>query len=75
MLWNLKIPHEYHLVRGADHQGATVMRRYREALRFLGRILDPQPDPGAEEFRERTWTNPAKRSLDETDHYGLDKRR
>ena len=74
VLWNVKIPHEYHLVRGGDHQGATLPRRRLEAMSFLGRVLAPQPDPVADEFREQTWTNPAKRRLDETDHYGLDRR-
>ncbi len=71
VLWNAKIPHEYHLVRGADHIGATVGRRFREALRFLGRVLAPPiQDPVIEAFRQRF--EPLKRDLGERDHYGLD---
>ena len=71
VLWNAKIPHEYHLVRGADHIGATVGRRYLEALRFLGRVLAPPTrNPAVEAFRQGF--EPLKRDLGERDHYGLD---
>ena len=46
------VPHEYHLVRGADHVGRTLGPRMREALEFLGRLMSPPPpDPVAEEMR------------------------
>ena len=70
-LWDAKIPHEYHLVRGADHVGATLERRRREALRFLGRVLAPPP-PDNSVTRSRLATAPMKRGLAEDDHYGLD---
>ena len=43
------IPHEYRLVRGADHVGLSLPRRFSDALTFLGRTLDPPPGdfPGA----------------------------
>ena len=73
VLWNARIPHEYHLVRRADHVGATLMPRFREAQRFLGRVLTPEPDPAAEAFRGQM--EPAKRNLTDRDHYGLDQPR
>lgn len=39
VLWDRDISHEYHLVRGADHVGATISRRVSEAHRFLGTAL------------------------------------
>jgi S-formylglutathione hydrolase len=46
VLWNCRIKHEYHLVRGADHLGRTIAPRTAEGLEFLGRVLSPPgPDP------------------------------
>lgn len=54
LLWDNKIPHEYHLVRGADHVGRTIRPRAMEALAFLGRQLNPpSPDPEADATRKR----------------------
>jgi len=54
ILWDHKIQHEYHLVRGADHVGRTIRPRAMEGLKFLARILNPPPpDPEAEETRKR----------------------
>lgn len=54
ILWDRKVPHEYHLVRGADHVGRTIRPRAAEALGFLARVLDPPPpDPEAQEARKR----------------------
>ncbi len=54
ILWDQKIPHEYHLVRGADHVGRTIRPRAMEALAFLARMLNPPPpDPEAEATRKR----------------------
>jgi S-formylglutathione hydrolase len=54
MLWDHKIPHEYHLVRGADHVGRTIRPRAVEGLGFLARVLNPPPpDPEAEAARKR----------------------
>lgn len=41
ILWENQIPHEYHLVRGADHLGPTIGPRFEEGLAFLGRVLVP----------------------------------
>ncbi|MBU1378599.1 MAG: esterase [Alphaproteobacteria bacterium] len=44
VMWDHGIPHEYRLVRGADHTGKTVPVRMRDALRFLDReVLNPLP--------------------------------
>jgi len=44
-LWDLDIAHEYHLLRGIDHVGVSVVPRMRAAYEWLGRSLQmPQPD-------------------------------
>jgi S-formylglutathione hydrolase len=54
LLWDQKILHEYHLVRGADHVGRTIRPRAMEGLAFLARMLNPPPpDPEAEATRKR----------------------
>jgi S-formylglutathione hydrolase len=46
ILFDARIPHEYRLVRGADHVGATLAPRFLDAFAFLGRALLPaKPDP------------------------------
>jgi S-formylglutathione hydrolase len=63
ILWDQKIPHEYHLVRGADHVGITIRRRATEALEFLARTLSPrQPDPEVEAARKRL--EPLKKAIE-----------
>lgn len=53
-LYDQKIPHEYHLVRGADHLGRTMPLRMSEAFAFLGQVLDPPgPDPVVEQLRQQ----------------------
>jgi S-formylglutathione hydrolase len=41
VLWDLDIAHEYHVLRGADHVGATILPRMRAAYEWLGRALAP----------------------------------
>lgn len=54
VLWDLDISHEYHLVRGADHVGASVVPRLSEAFGFLGESLGPAvPDPAAAGLRSQ----------------------
>ena len=63
LLWDNKIPHEYHLVRGADHVGRTIRPRTTEALGFLARVLNPPPvDPEAEALHKRL--EPLKRAAE-----------
>ena len=54
ILWDHKVQHEYHLVRGADHIGRTIPPRTKEGLAFLARVLNPPPpDPDVEAARKR----------------------
>ncbi|MGH7948525.1 MAG: alpha/beta hydrolase [Candidatus Binataceae bacterium] len=41
VLWDHQIEHEYHLVYGADHLGASLGPRSLEGLAFLSRTLNP----------------------------------
>ncbi len=67
-LWDQKVKHEYHLVRGADHVGRTLVPRTTEALRFLSRTLQPPlRDPTVERSHSRI--DPLKKRLKEQDHY------
>lgn len=63
ILWDQKIPHEYHLVRGADHVGRTIRPRAMEGLEFLARLLNPPPpDPEVEALRKRM--EPLKKAVE-----------
>lgn len=63
IMWESKIAHEYHLVRGADHVGRTMRPRTTEALGFLSRVLNPPPpDPEADALHERL--EPLKRAAE-----------
>jgi S-formylglutathione hydrolase FrmB len=63
ILWDHKVPHEYHLVRGADHVGRTIRPRAIEALGFLARMLNPPPpDPEVEAMRKRL--EPLKKAVE-----------
>jgi S-formylglutathione hydrolase len=54
ILWEKKILHEYHLVRGADHVGRTIRPRAIEGLMFLTRLLNPPPsDPEVNAVRKQ----------------------
>jgi S-formylglutathione hydrolase len=50
VMWDHGVPHEYRLVRGADHLGKTMQPRMRDALKFLDReVLRPSaPDTSFE---------------------------
>lgn len=48
VLWDLGIPHEYHLVRGANHVGRSLPRRFTEAFEFVARALSPDTSPDSE---------------------------
>jgi S-formylglutathione hydrolase len=46
ILWDHQIAHEYHLVRGADHLGASLPPRLLDSLSFLERVMNPpKPTP------------------------------
>ncbi len=40
-LWDLDIAHEYHMLRGVDHVGASIVPRMRSAFEWLGRNITP----------------------------------
>jgi S-formylglutathione hydrolase len=53
-LWEHRIRHEYHLVRGGRHVGRTVAERAPEKYEFLARVLSPpSPDPAVERLEQR----------------------
>lgn len=47
VLFDHAIPHEFRLVRGADHVGASLPGRFLDALAFLGWALRPRPEDPA----------------------------
>lgn len=54
VLFDNGIPHEYRLVRGADHVGATMPARFGDAMAFLAKVIaPPPPDPTLGPFRDR----------------------
>ncbi len=54
VLFDKGILHEYRLVRGADHVGATLPGRFRDALAFLAKTIAPPPiDPALAPLREQ----------------------
>jgi S-formylglutathione hydrolase len=53
ILWDAGIKHEYHVVRGGDHIGRTLVPRAIDAVEFLGRAVSPPgPDPAAIIFKQ-----------------------
>jgi len=54
VLWELDIPHEYHLLRDADHVGPTVLPRLEAAFRWTLEKLVPPVMPALNEV-EQTW--------------------
>lgn len=65
-LWDLRIMHEYHLVRGADHIGGSLPERFDEATRFLFRTARPWPAAAQRNMRRLLRM---RNRLDATDHY------
>lgn len=71
ILWENKIKHEYHLVRGADHIGPSMGQRMSEAMSFLARTLNPWgPLPAAVAPLLKTMEDQKER-LEEKDHYSI----
>ncbi len=67
-LWDLRIKHEYHLVRGADHVGPSMGERMDEAIRFLFRSYNPWPVTRRMRAVDR-FLAPMKRRAGGSDHY------
>jgi S-formylglutathione hydrolase len=55
LLWDLDIPHEYHLVRDADHGGPTMLPRLSRMFTWLGSLLRPAALDAAAEERAKAW--------------------
>jgi S-formylglutathione hydrolase len=71
VLWDRRVKHEYHLVRGADHVGPSVGVRTREAYKFLARSMKPWSAddlPAPLKARMSLIMRP-KDKLEEKDHY------
>jgi S-formylglutathione hydrolase len=54
-LWELDIPHEYHLVRDADHGGPTMRPRLARMFAWLAAFLNPAPLDAAAEQAASAW--------------------
>lgn len=67
-LWDQRIRHEYHLVRGADHVGPSMAERMDEAVRFLFRSYNPWPVSRRMRAVDRM-LDPLKARIDGVDHY------
>ena len=83
LMWRHNIPHEYRLVRWADHIGSTISERSRDRFRFLARYLSQPtpPEPAREAYRENMskghqsrgmkpfgfWPNNTTRAMDTKD--------
>jgi len=55
LLWDLDLPHEYHLVRDADHGGPTLRPRLARLFAWLGSLLRPAPPDVAAERAAAAW--------------------
>lgn len=69
ILWNQKIKHEYHLVRGADHVGPSLGERTEEAIGFLFRSYNPWGEPPLRVRATMKLIEMQKRKTPEKDHY------
>jgi S-formylglutathione hydrolase len=76
-LWELDVPHEYHLLRDADHVGPTLPSRFRRAFAWVGsRLVGGVPEPSEEERALAAHLESARRAARELDpsldrSYGL----
>ena len=59
VLWDLDISHDYHLVRGGDHGGPTLVPRMRAAYAWLGSVMaalgSATAEPTADERAVTAW--------------------
>ncbi|MCB1686177.1 MAG: alpha/beta hydrolase-fold protein [Pseudomonadales bacterium] len=69
VLWDMRIRHEYHLVRGADHVGPSLNERFAEAARFLIRTYEPWGAPPLRVRATMQLIEMQKRKVDDVDHY------
>jgi S-formylglutathione hydrolase len=54
VLWDLDVPHEYHLRRDSDHVGPDLIDRLEQAFAWVGTRLVPAPSPQLNE-QEGAW--------------------
>ena len=54
-LWDLDLPHEYHLVHGADHGGPTMRPRLKSMFAWFTSILHPAAVDGDTEKAAAAW--------------------
>jgi len=67
-LWELDVPHEYHLLCAADHVGPTLPPRLRRAFAWVAaRLGGGAPEPSDEERALRAQLEPARRAARELD--------
>jgi S-formylglutathione hydrolase len=71
VLWDRRVPHEYHLVRGAGHLDGTLRQRTIEAYKFLARTIDPWPsrELTAEQKLIQDYLEKLRTETGQTDHY------
>jgi S-formylglutathione hydrolase len=55
VLWDLDVPHEYHLVRGADHGGPTMRPRLGAMFGWFKSLWSPAPLDAAAEQATLAW--------------------
>lgn len=60
VMWDNGVPHDYHLVRWADHVGQTVRPRIVDSLAFLARSMNP-PEPDEQVLNLRRLLGTAKK--------------
>lgn len=67
-LWELDVPHEYHLLCDADHVGPTLPPRLRRAFAWVGaKLVGGAPEPSEEERALLAHLEPARRAARELD--------
>ena len=71
VLWDRRVPHEYHLVRGAGHGDGSLRQRIIEAYKFLARTIDPWPprELAGEQKLIQDYLNKLRTEAGEADHY------
>jgi S-formylglutathione hydrolase len=68
VLWQHDIPHEYHLLRDADHVGPTIVPRIESAFAFVAHHLsNRRAEPSADEIALRDALADARRRAAELD--------
>jgi S-formylglutathione hydrolase len=63
LLFDAGIAHEYRLVRGAEHVGPSIAPRFIDAMRFIGRVINPPSWINPEVLATRSRVDDLKRSV------------